>query len=120
MREVATRHAMIRQNMSNVRRGALTFVNQLTECAPDDIRRSLVKGLSEDSQKRPSSWEVSGEQTGETPEYAKLAGRAGRVETRKTRQTDQRSSRLANCFSTLLEDRTALSLRCKPFSLQLF
>lgn len=25
----------------------------------------------------------------------------------------------ADCFSTLLEDRTALSLRCKPFSLQL-
>ena len=40
-------------------------------------------------------------------------------QTRKTRQTDQRSSRPADCFSTLLEDRTALGLRCKPFSLQL-
>jgi hypothetical protein len=66
--------------MSNVRRCALTFVNQLTECAPKDIRRSLVKGLSEEIHGNGgSSWEVSGEQTGERP-IRETGGQAGRAD----------------------------------------
>ena len=72
------------------------------------------------------------EQAGESPVYAKLAGRVGRVDlihlvylVNRVNQPNTRDKlnngflMPADCFSTLLEDRTTLSLRCKPFSLQL-